>query len=425
MNKKRLGFVLLPLLLVALWPASASGYLSDLWGHWSAGLVTTLEARGIVSGDDQGEFNPDSPLTRAELAKLLAAALGYDADAAMLQDVPSRFSDVPTWHWARGYIEVMAEVGIVAGYPGGSFAPDAPVSRAEIAALAVRAAGLEGQAQLASGPTGYADDALIPDWARGSIGTARTEGLMQGLPDGRFQPDRPVTRAEGAAVVYRLLARNGALFHLSGTLTAYDAERRTGTIRDGAGQEHSFRMAARAVYLRDGAVVTAADVRLYDEAEVLLDDTGRGQLMEVGFTDLVAAEATVEGSALRLLLPSGAEVRYSVLPGALILVNGQAATLTDLAGAGPLWAAVDSNSGALRIVQALKNARGGFYVGPAADGQELRFVIDDADVRYTPAPSLVVLLEGERVGLDELLPGDEVLVALDSEGRLAYVELLR
>ncbi len=109
MNKKKLGFGLLVVCVAILWPSGALGYLSDLWGHWSAGFVTTLEVRGIVNGDDRGLFAPDAPLTRAQLAKMLTVALGYEAEAEGLRQLPSRFRDVPAWHWARGYVELVAE----------------------------------------------------------------------------------------------------------------------------------------------------------------------------------------------------------------------------------------------------------------------------------------------------------------------------
>lgn len=426
MNKKKLVLGLLVVLVAVLWPSGALGYFADLWGHWSAGMVTTLAVRGIVDGDELGRFAPDEVLTRAQLAKLLAAALGYEAEAELLRQLPSRFVDMPSWHWARGYVEVMAELGVVAGYPGGRFAPDEPVSRAELAVVAVRAAGLAEEARLEEGqPTGYVDEAAIPAWARGAVRVARAEGLLRGMPDGRFYPSRPVTRAEGATLVYRLMARNGDLYHLAGTLTAFDPARRTGVLRDAAGQSHSFRMTGSAVYLRDGALIAAEEVRLFDEVALLLDGAGRARLLEVAYTDLLADAARVEGGMLYLRLPSGEERPFAVLPGAVILVNGHAAAVADLDGAGPLYAVLDGRTGALRIVEALKGAREGFYVGSAAGGQEMRFVVDEEDVRYPVSPDLVVLLDAERVGPEELLPGDEVRLALDGAGRVTYIEVLR
>lgn len=426
MNKKKLGFGLLVVCVAVLWPSGALGYLSDLWGHWSAGFVTTLEVRGIVNGDDRGLFAPDAPLTRAQLAKMLTVALGYEAEAEGLRQLPSRFRDVPAWHWARGYVELVAELGLAAGYPGGFFAPDEPVSRAEFALIAVRAAGLADRAPMeADQPTGYADDALIPGWARGAVRAARAEGLLYGTPDGRFHPDRPVTRAEGATLVYRLMARSGDLYHLAGTLTEFDPDRRTGVVRDAVGQLHGFRMTSSAVYLKDGAQVTAQEVRLLDEVRLLLDGMGRGRLLEVAYTDLLADAARVELGTLVLRLPSGEERPFAVLPGAVILVNGREAAVDALDGAGPVYAVLDGRTGALRIVQALKNAREGFYVGLTAGGREMVFVVEEEDVRYPVSPDLVVLVENERVGAEYLLPGDEVWLALDDAGRVAYVEVVR
>lgn len=427
MRRPFLGAILALLLLTALFTPTASGFLSDLAGHWAAAVVTALETRGLIHGDGTGNYRPQEPLTRAQMAKLLAIGLGYEAEAEALSRTSSRFADVSDRHWGRGYIELVAELGIAEGYPDGTFGPDDPISRAEMATFIVRAAGLSERARLSqTAPTSYGDDALIPSWARGAIYVAQQEGLMQGMPDGNFYPGNSLTRAEGAAAIYRLLDRQGRLFHLRGTLVRFDPQSRTGTVRDAAGNERSFRMTRSATYLREGAPVTATEIRRFDQAYVVLDEQGRGVFLEARNVDVLAESAWLIGDWVALLLPSGQEPLYRIQPGALIFVNGQPAPLTALNGAGPVYAAFDDTTGEIRLVLALRGARDGLFLRFADEARTaVRLLVDDEEQQYPLSASAVLLLDGERVELEELFPGDEILFALDGTGNLIYMEILR
>lgn len=211
MERKHKRTMLIGVALAAILAARpAFGLLTDMAGHWSAPLVGALEAQGIVSGDELLRFNPDVSLTRSQLAKLLVAGLGFQDNAHLLAGYPSRFTDVPKWHWANGFVEALAETGAVDGFPDGTFAPEETVTRAQMAVIFVRVAGLSEQARLQRfEQTGYADDADVPEWARGSVRVARTAGLMAGFEDNTFRPLRPVTRAEGGVALLRLSASKG------------------------------------------------------------------------------------------------------------------------------------------------------------------------------------------------------------------------
>lgn len=419
------GIVGVLVLFVAL-PQVASGYLSDLAGHWSASLVSALEAKGMISGDERGRFDPDAPLTRAQMAKLFTVGLGYEADATQMQMQASQYPDVPLGHWSSGFIEMVTELGIAEGYPDGAFRPDEPVTRAQLAALVVRAAGLAERARLARvEPTSYRDDAEIPAWARGSVFVAQAEGLMMGTPEGYFLPNRPITRSQGAATVYRLMARNGSLFHLAGTLVRYDAELQTGTVRDALGQERAFTMSPDAIYLRQGVRTLPEGVRVLDQVYIVLDDSGLGMFLEARYQDLQADEAIVQDGKLLLTLSSGQQEVRDVQPGALILVNGRPSTLQAVSGAGPIYVALDETTGEVRLVDAVKASAIGTYSGLTEGGRSVRVTVDGQEVRYVLASDPIVILDYERVGLDALLLGDEVLLGLDEEGRLVYLEVVR
>lgn len=98
--------------------------------------IEAIVAAGITSGCSPREFCPDRSTTRAEMAAFLVRALGEEGSMGAYQGM---FPDVPATAWYRPYIERLVELGVVAGYPDGTYRPNNPVSRAEMAALLVRA----------------------------------------------------------------------------------------------------------------------------------------------------------------------------------------------------------------------------------------------------------------------------------------------
>ena len=114
---------------------------------------------------------------------------------------PASFSDVTSAHWAANYIGYMEQFGIVRGYSDGTFRPNAPITRAEFAAICCRFE------QLTDGAATFTD---VPasHWAAKSIAYAAKRGWVTGYADGTFKPGNNITRAEVAAVTCRLLERS-------------------------------------------------------------------------------------------------------------------------------------------------------------------------------------------------------------------------
>lgn len=93
-------------------------------GSWYNKPVSTMYKLGIVNGRTSTEFAPNAPITRGELATICARFDKTDVDSGL------SFSDIAN-HWAQDYIGHASALGWIMGYPDGSFAPDAPISRAE------------------------------------------------------------------------------------------------------------------------------------------------------------------------------------------------------------------------------------------------------------------------------------------------------
>lgn len=121
-----------------------------------ANAVSTLTALGVVDGDDQGLFNPDKNVTRAEFAKMVVEALGEGAAASAT--TTSRFTDAAntTVHWAAGYIAQGVADGFINGYDDTTFGPDDSVTYEQAVKMLVAAIGYTTYAEKAGGyPSGY------------------------------------------------------------------------------------------------------------------------------------------------------------------------------------------------------------------------------------------------------------------------------
>jgi hypothetical protein len=130
-------------------------------------------------------------------------------DPAPVRD-PLSFSDVPADHWARAYIDRATQGGFLNGYPDGTFGPARNVTRQEALVALAKGLGLGGGYSTLAGF--YDDAAAVAGWAQALVGAATLEGLVVNHPARRrLEPVRAATRAEIAAFVHQGLVRQGTL----------------------------------------------------------------------------------------------------------------------------------------------------------------------------------------------------------------------
>lgn len=161
------------------------------------------EHTAYLKGFPDGEFKPDEKVTRAQMALMIARNLSYDADKPASS---APFDDVPVNHYAAHAISFVNELGIMNGYPDGSFQADNAITRAEMSTLAANYLKLTiGSNEKLS----FSD--TEQHWAQFIIEANVSDGIMKGYPDGTFRPDQNLTRAEAVVVVNQLFNR-GPLF---------------------------------------------------------------------------------------------------------------------------------------------------------------------------------------------------------------------
>jgi hypothetical protein len=165
-------------------------------------LTVKLNGAAVPVNAD-GTFSADVPVEAYGKKLVVAEASDTSGNTARLEARLVRlnsFADVPDGYWAKQPIENNATVGLVNGYPDGTFRPERALTRAELATLLVRAKGLklpDRQAQKI-----FKD--VKPDfWAAKYIEVAQKEGLVKGYPDKSFRPNNKINKAEGIAVLVR------------------------------------------------------------------------------------------------------------------------------------------------------------------------------------------------------------------------------
>lgn len=162
------------------------------------GLNTTDHFAYIV-GYGNGEVRPQNNITRAEVATIFFRLLTDDVRDENLTKT-NRYSDVTRADWYNTAVSTLSSMGIITGYPDGTFRPNAAITRAEFAAIAARFDS-NGDKTTAK----FSD--IATHWAKDEISIAYNNGWINGYPNGTFGPQRDITRAETMTLVNRVLNR--------------------------------------------------------------------------------------------------------------------------------------------------------------------------------------------------------------------------
>lgn len=150
--------------------------------------ILQLSNLGILNGFGDGSFRPDETLTRAQFAKIAVCMLGEEKTAESRSANPV-FSDVPSSHWASGYVNYIAEKEIINGYPDGSFGAEDTITYAQALTILVRL-------------LGYNGSDVAYNWPEGYITKAKSLGITRGMSFGTYEN---VTRGNAAYIIYNTL----------------------------------------------------------------------------------------------------------------------------------------------------------------------------------------------------------------------------
>ena len=173
-------------------------------GFW----LNTNDHYSYLIGYSDGTVRPNGKITRAEVATIFFRLLDDDTRAKYWSS-KNDFSDVSADKWYNNAVSTLCNMGVIGGYADGTFRPDAPISRAEFAKIAVSFTQNNGSAVY-----NYFTDVKTTDWFAPYVTAAKDAGLIEGYSDGSFKPESKITRAEACAIVNRTLGRKPSKAHM-------------------------------------------------------------------------------------------------------------------------------------------------------------------------------------------------------------------
>lgn len=155
-----------------------------------------------TDNEDLWPVKPQGNITRAEVATIFYRLLTDEARAENWTQ-SNDFTDVSSDDWFNTPVSTLSAMGILTGYEDGSFQPNAPITRAEFAAIAVRFY----ENDSVDYTDGTFSDITGSEWFADAVQAAKEQGIIGGYPDGSFQPNKAITRAEACSIVNRTLDR--------------------------------------------------------------------------------------------------------------------------------------------------------------------------------------------------------------------------
>mgnify|MGYP000887896944 CR=1 FL=1 len=168
--------------------------------HWSKPFVDTLRIRGVIQGKKDGIFDPNGSLSRAELTKVALKSFSFSESDMHSSAESIPFSDLRSREWYVAFVIAAADLGILEGYPDGTFKPDQPISRVEALKVILETSGV-------FSPTGQTEsfvDVETASWYEKYVSFSTQYKLIEGFSGANFAPEKPITRAEMAKVIAKI-----------------------------------------------------------------------------------------------------------------------------------------------------------------------------------------------------------------------------
>ncbi len=199
--------------LAAVPPAPGGGEatFTDIAGNFAQDDINMLRQAGVIPVPADGLFRPSDPVTRLDFAVWAARAL----ELPVPSNPPSFQDEAQIPSADQGEVAAAAAAGLVNGYPDGTFRPELPITRAELATVLGRALMAKGEQPQARFAMLFADGGQIPSWALPSLLLAQDQ-LIYGepcSPEPCFAPQSDTTRAEAATILVRFLQYESTRYH--------------------------------------------------------------------------------------------------------------------------------------------------------------------------------------------------------------------
>lgn len=178
-------------------PKKIAPPFKDVETHWSEGYVEELRLRGILVGLQDGTFDPDTRIRRAELVKVIVQAYRIPLPKKVTK---KPFIDVEITDWDAPYITAAKNAHLISGYSDGKFQPTSFISRGDAIKLLLRAAKIRITPKTAA----TFKDTNDESWYSKYLNYAQSKGIVIGYQDGNFRPFRKTSRSEFAKMIVEI-----------------------------------------------------------------------------------------------------------------------------------------------------------------------------------------------------------------------------
>jgi hypothetical protein len=175
--------------------------------YWGKDYITVLKERGVLDDFGTGKFDPNTPITRGEYAKMLDRAFDRPVSQQVLE-----FKDIPNSYPRRVALDKAVKMGFMTGYPQSKFAPNEKIPRFQMQISLAKGLNLPATGDAEAALAKYSDANALPKYARPKMGAAIVAGLV--IKDGantKLQPVKSATRGEAAALIYEALVKDGKI----------------------------------------------------------------------------------------------------------------------------------------------------------------------------------------------------------------------
>ena len=257
------------------WP----GQFLDAQGHWASESIARCRAHQLMSGYPGNLFTPDQSLTRAEALVVVGRGLGWDKQAGGMSTSGLKFPP-DLWKNFRGYVALAVNKQLISKESVPSTRFNDPAGRLEMALWLGKALNLTGSGAALN----FTDLGQVAGADRNLLAGVVGAGILKGLPGNLFGPDQPLTRAEMATILARLVDSGkispSAGRYLTGKLAQFDQAQNKVLLQSASGS-NSYNLNGSCLVFRAGAVSDPASLVKDEEVGITLNQSGQGVVVSL------------------------------------------------------------------------------------------------------------------------------------------------
>ncbi|MGO4547570.1 S-layer homology domain-containing protein [Paenibacillus sp. 2TAB23] len=182
--------------------SAASEVFDDMQGHWAQDDLRKWVSSGLMEGYEDGMIKPDRAVTRAELMTLINRSF------KLIEKETVSFTDLTSESWAAEQVAIAVKAGYVEGYEDGTIRWNKQVTREEAASMVAKL--LKIDVKIVTSKQIFKDASDIGSWSKASVEALVDNKIINGFPDGRFDPKGKFTRAQSITVLEKAIQHKQA-----------------------------------------------------------------------------------------------------------------------------------------------------------------------------------------------------------------------